>query len=107
MEPKYVKFKEFFDEHIPFEPKSTNGKLAHHYTVELSRAIFDDECFEVWKRYEKSIHKKQEKKKHSYENFLCQSPLYDPNNPADIALPYFDSDYNDDFREYKDEGLFP
>ena len=31
----------------------------------------------------------EEKKKESYENFLCQSPLYDPTNPADIALPYF------------------
>ena len=88
-EPADLKFKSYFDEFVPYD---ANKGLKHKYTVSITRAIFDDDCFEVWKKYEFSIHNKKEKAKSSYESFLCQSPLYDPSNSADAGLPYFEDD---------------
>ena len=98
-----LKWKEYFDEIIPFE---TDEKPAHKYEVKITKAVFDDDCFEVWKGYEFNIHKKKEKQKSGYERFLCQSPLYDPKSELDCVLPHFERDL-DELREVKDEGLFP
>lgn len=54
--------------------------MKHTYTVEICRAVFEEEAFDVFCKYEASIHKKFEKSKRSYDRFLCQSPLYDPSS---------------------------
>lgn len=59
-------FKDWFDEIVPF-----TGKAAHSYSVELVRAEYSKESFEVFKKYEEHVHKKKDKSKQSYENFLC------------------------------------
>lgn len=48
----------------------------HKYTIHLHRAVFTDEFFELYKRYEKHVHKK-DRDKAQLERFLCNSPLYD------------------------------
>jgi len=61
----------------------------------------------VFIKYEAHVHKKEDKSKDGYTNFLCESPLYDPASVADEALPHFYEKNLDDFRETKDEGTFP
>ena len=52
----------------------------------MTRAIFTKETFEVFKKYELHVHKKEDKSKSGYERFLCQSPLIDPTCAEDRAL---------------------
>ena len=63
-------FKKYFEEIVPFD-LAPNEKQVHEYTVEITRATFDAECFEVFKKYEKHVHKKEDKSRNSYERFLC------------------------------------
>ena len=67
----------FFEEIHPF-PK--DKPMKHTYRVEISRAVYTKECFDIFVKYEKSIHDKSDKSKSSYENFLCQSSLFDPDS---------------------------
>ena len=81
--------------------------IKHTYTIEITRAMFSQECFEVFQKYEKHVHGKDKDSKSGYENFLCQSPLYDPRLSEEHNLPHFDKKNIDDHRERKDEGVFP
>lgn len=65
--------------------------------------MFTEESFEVFKWYEDVIHKKKDKEKESYERFLCQSPLFDP----EFGHNFPDSQDYDSVREMKDEGIVP
>lgn len=49
----------YFKEYVPFSGK----QLKHKYTVEIKRAMFDEEAFEVYKKYQKSIHNEDDKSK--------------------------------------------
>ena len=65
-----LKFKEYFNEIVPFTLEK-DEKIKHKYTVEIVRAVFDQSCFEVFKKYELKIHGKTDKSKKSYDRFLC------------------------------------
>lgn len=52
--------------------------MKRTYRVEIVRAVFEKEAFEIFKKYEKHIHGKDDKSRDGYEKFLCSSPLYDP-----------------------------
>jgi arginyl-tRNA--protein-N-Asp/Glu arginylyltransferase len=54
---------------VPYEVKSSGAK--HSYEVEITRASFEEDCFNIFKKYEAFVHKKQDKSQDSYENFLC------------------------------------
>jgi hypothetical protein len=45
--------------------------MKHTYRVEIVRAVFNPKAFEVFKKYEASIHNKEDKKRQGYEGFLC------------------------------------
>ena len=50
--------------------------------------MYTDEAFEVYKAYQKKVHGKEDEDKEGYEGFLCQAPLFDPNDtkiPADAS----------------------
>lgn len=55
-----LSFKEYFDEIVPFtlNPGET---MKHKYTVEIKRAILTQESFEIFKKYENHVHKKEDK----------------------------------------------
>ena len=59
-------------------------KPKHTYTVQITRAVFSEESFEVFKKYQASIHDDKDKSKAGYERFLCQVPLFDP---KDAVIP--------------------
>jgi hypothetical protein len=46
---KYTAFKEYLDEHIPYKAVS---EPKHVYTIEFRKALYSDELYEVYKRYE-------------------------------------------------------
>jgi len=73
-EPQYSPyFKEFAD-----YGKEYKGKQPiHKYTVEIHRAMYTEEVFDVYYRYELAIHKK-ERTPDNLNRFLCNNPLYDP-----------------------------
>lgn len=94
-----TQFKDFFDEIVPFE-----GAAKREYTVSIEKAVFTDEKFKIFLAYEQSIHKKEDKSKSGFKNFLCDSPLYDP--AANENLPKHAKKL-DDYRELKPESVWP
>ena len=56
VDPKYTNFKNYLDEHVPYKPVK-NPK--HVYTIEFRRALFSEELFDVYTRYEMAVHKKE------------------------------------------------
>ena len=57
-----------------------------------------------------AVHKK-ERNQDQLKRFVCSSPVYDPNNEEDERIKNRSAPYNfetvDDFREYKDEPIYP
>jgi hypothetical protein len=51
-------YRNFFDEICPYD---VNKPMKHNYTVKLVKAVFRPESFEVFKKYEASIHNKEDK----------------------------------------------
>ena len=78
---KYTGFKEYLDEHIPYkavqEPK-------HVYTIELRNCVYSDEVFEVYKKYEKHVHK-VDREVEIFKRTVCCSPVYDSGRDTELA----------------------
>ncbi len=54
----------------------------HIYTIEIHRALFTEELYELYQKYEKFVHNK-ERDKDQLKRFVCSSPVYDPDNLED------------------------
>ena len=78
---KYTGFKEYLEEHIPYkavqEPK-------HVYTIEMRNSVYSDEVFEVYKKYEKHVHKK-DREVEIFKRTVCCSPVYDSSRDTELA----------------------
>ena len=46
---------------MPFSLESPDESVKNEYTIEMTRAIFTKETFEVFKKYELHVHKKEDK----------------------------------------------
>ena len=57
IEPDYIAYRDYFEEILPFK----GSQLKHTYRVEVVRACYDQKSFDVFKKYEASIHGKQDK----------------------------------------------
>ena len=71
--------------------------------------MYTDEFFELYKRYEMHVHKK-ERDKSQLERFLCNSPLYDPfKEPEKANAPsvFNSKDIDKKYHTFKDEGVYP
>ena len=51
-----LEYAKYFKEYVPYTAKT----MKHTYTVEITRAMFNEESHKVYLKYEKSIHKKNE-----------------------------------------------
>ena len=100
---------------VPYEDyqdaffKSFKGKPKHKYTMEIHRAMYNDEMFELYKRYELAVHNK-ERTKRNIISFLCNSPLFDPvNEPEKMNSPslYYTKSIDKVYHKFKDEGIYP
>lgn len=108
-EAKYTEFQQFLtDTHVPYEPVK-NPK--HLYQIELHRSVFTQEIFDLYERYEKSVHNQTENDAKAFKSFFCSSPLYDPdqheqekNRPSLMGHEKID-----EFRTFKEggDGLYP
>lgn len=71
--------------------------------------MFTEELFEVYLKYEKAVHGK-DREKPNLERFLCNSPLFDPNDPNEDyvnRLSEYGYETLDEQRTFKDEGVYP
>ena len=72
--------------------------------------MFTEELYEIYRKYELAVHKK-ERDREEFRDFVCLSPVYDPENEEDNTLKDRMSPYSyetvDDPREYKDEPIYP
>jgi len=80
------------------------------YTVELRTALYSEELFDVYAKYEKAVHGK-DRERDDIKRFFCSSPLFDPGNPRDKHIAERPSPFNfetiDEGKEAKDEGVYP
>lgn len=60
----------------------------------------------MYKLYQSKIHKEDEKTPSSFDNFLCQSPLFDPKDSEEAEKPPAKTK-PDQRRARKDEGVWP
>jgi arginyl-tRNA--protein-N-Asp/Glu arginylyltransferase len=51
------------------------------YTIRLTRAVYSEEVFHVYQKYEKAVHNK-DKTEQDLRRHLCNSPVYDPVHEA-------------------------
>lgn len=76
----------------------------HLYEIELHRAVFTEELYGVYEKYEKAVHKK-DRDRDQLRRFVCSSPVYDPFNEAEEKIVKRPAPYNyetvDEYREYK------
>lgn len=99
-EEKKQQYASYLKEFIP----NTNPNPVHKYTIEIYPAIATEESLKVFQSYEKHIHGKPNKTMSSFKDFLCESPLYDPNNPEDVKRPI---PIDDTSKKFEDQGIWP
>ena len=55
----------------------------HNYTIEIHKAMFTEELYDLYKRYEIAVHKK-DRERENLKRFLCNSPVYDASKDEKI-----------------------
>ena len=110
-DPNY--YKNYIEPFPDYQDSNLASQLAseppkHKYTIHLHRAVFTDEVFELYKRYELAVHKK-EREKPQLVRFLCNSPLYDEQEVEIGHSPMFfkTTDIDERWHAWKDEGVYP
>jgi arginyl-tRNA--protein-N-Asp/Glu arginylyltransferase len=78
-------FRNYLDQYDGYEVVGADPQGAHKYTISLHKAIYTQEFFEVYKRYEQKVHKK-ERKPSDVKTFLCNSPVFDPQHEEDQEM---------------------
>lgn len=99
-------YRQYFKEYVPLDLKP-GEKLAHTYTVSITKAISTNETFEIYQKYQDIIHNEKEKSSDGYARFLCRNPLFDPINQQDAERIVTNDKQLDQERELKDEGVWP
>jgi arginyl-tRNA--protein-N-Asp/Glu arginylyltransferase len=60
-----------YSQYLIEQAPNTNPNPKRVYTIEIKRAIYSDESFEIFKKYEEHVHGKSEKKPDGFKRFLC------------------------------------
>ena len=95
---------DYGDRHRQYVPEP-----KHKYTIHLHRAVFTEELYALYKRYEKHVHK-WDATRRKLKWFLCNSPLFDPvheSKKATTPMVYSSASVDKYFHEWKDEGHCP
>ena len=107
-DPKYKWFLNYLDTTIPYQPVS---QPQHHYTIQFHRALFTQELFDLYRKYEYQVHHRENRSQAFMTAHICQSPVYDPKSQKDKCYQESeaptDFDLVDDKREFRDEGIYP
>ncbi|CDW91315.1 arginyl-trna--protein transferase 1 [Stylonychia lemnae] len=102
-------YKNYLIEYNPQDPIDPNFKPAHSYTIEMRGAFYTEEFYNLYAKYEKTIHKK-DREPTNLKRFLCNSPVYDPDRDFNMAMSPSEPDYkyiDSKFRVDKDMGIYP
>jgi len=59
-QPPNLKYRDYFEEYLPLQMKP-GETLKHEYTVEVTRAMYTEESFKVYKAYQAKVHDEHEK----------------------------------------------
>ena len=96
-----------------FEYGDTNREFVpapkHKYTIHLHRAVFTEELYALYKRYELHVHKK-ERPPSQLQRFLCNSPLFDPAmepQKANACMLFNSAKIDQTYHTWQDEGHCP
>ncbi|TNV81169.1 hypothetical protein FGO68_gene6895 [Halteria grandinella] len=105
LDPNY--FTHYVKSFIPFETKGKKPK--HKYTIEMHRCKYTEELEELSTKYEIAVHQRQETGRDFVQGFLCDNPLYNPDNVEEAKIPSYPSHIVgiDGHRVFKDEGIYP
>ncbi|CAD8161025.1 unnamed protein product [Paramecium octaurelia] len=57
------------------QPQEITKKKRHQIQIKWVKAQFQDDSFEVYKKYQKAVHEKERVSKMSYTNFVCVDAL--------------------------------
>ena len=52
----------------------------HIYTIEWKKPLVSEELWQLYEKYERTIHNKDEKTIDGMKSHICSSPAYDPGN---------------------------
>lgn len=91
------------------EKEVHNDTPKHKYTISIHRAMFTNELYELYLKYEKHVHKK-DRDKGQLKRFLCNSPLYDSEKEPikrDSPSIWNSKGIDDKYHTFKDEGVYP
>ena len=107
-ESKEITITNGYSEYLTEIEPNLNPNPKHKYTIEVVPALFTEESFEVFKKYEANIHGKPDKNPKSYKNFLCKNSLFDINNKREAEKNPYKSEIVDVDKErsYK-KYIFP
>lgn len=102
-------YKNYIDAFYPDIETSKPNKVK--YTLHIQRAVFTDEAFELYKRYELAVHHK-DREAANFKRHLCNSPVYDPAHESETvgsrkAAESWHNLDEENQREVKDEGFLP
>lgn len=87
----------------------TNQIPKHQYTIHLHRAVYNDELYEVYRKYEKHVHDRH-RTTDEFRSYHCNSPLYDPVMEPEKAEASMLGDpklIDFTYHHWKDEGHCP
>ena len=81
--------------------------MAHIYTVEITKSIANQEIFRVYSLYQEKVHNEDEKSIKGFARFLCNCPLFDPEDKVEATRDPTAKGDIDDKRVSKNEGIWP
>lgn len=132
-DPDQPQFLKYLDQMVPIEtvdPATNQPKpFKHAYTIEITRAMYSEEVYQCYRKYQAQINGVPSTSKQDFEEFLCQVPLFDPtDSDVSSSLPEDDEQFEleqevrsgssravtaknkgrpDDLRELRFEGMYP
>lgn len=65
-------------------PEERQQDVKVKYTIHITRAVFSEETFELYKKYEKAVHDK-DREEATFKRSYCNSPIYDPDYDLEFA----------------------
>jgi arginyl-tRNA--protein-N-Asp/Glu arginylyltransferase len=95
---EHLNYTQYFKEFAPLTEEQKKKGLKHKYTIEITKAMYHKESFQVYSKYQEKIHNEPDKSSSGYGGFLCQSPLIDPNNKEDAMTDVSQGQCLDDYR---------
>ena len=78
-------YSNYIDAFVDYKrPDQDMKEPEHKYTLHLVRAVYNDEIYRLYQKYEQAVHNR-ERTREEFETFYCNSPIYDDVNEPERA----------------------